>query len=261
MADTGLNKKISGVSVKWWLLGGSAAAVTVWYVYKRQQANASVPADTGTAETDTSGYGDFSAAEGGAYASNYGTPSNYGYLDQTTGQFIGVGGTTTVTGPGTNAAWTQQAAAYLIMHDYDPITVITALGKYITGKPVTQDEYNIVTAAIGSQGLPPDGAPPLTMIPPTQTGGGATTGETLPSPVLTIGARTKSKATLRWTAIPGATSYVIYSHASGRPNLPVGGTHGTTTINVPTGHKQSYDVMAIGPGGKHSGHSNGVYIP
>lgn len=169
MTDTGLNKKISGVPLKWWLLGGTAAAVTVWYVYKRQIAATTVPADTGTGDSSASGYGDFSAASGGAYASNYGTPSNYGYLDQTTGQFIGVGGTTTVTGPGTNGAWTQQAAAYLIMQGYDPITVITALGKYLAGTAVTQSEYNIVTSAIGVEGLPPDGAPPLHMIPATQT--------------------------------------------------------------------------------------------
>src|SRR5882724_7509921 len=104
-----------------------------------------------------SGYGDYS----GAYGGNYQTPSNYGYYDQTTGQFIGLGGTTTVTGPPDNAAWAQETAAYLISQGYDPITVITALGKYLAGNAVTQDEYNIVIAGIGVKGNPPDGAPAL----------------------------------------------------------------------------------------------------
>jgi len=152
-------KKIGGVDLKWWVIGGAGSAIIVWYVYKKQQASAAATAvdttATDTTDPNLSGYGDYS----GAYGGNYQTPSNYGYYDQTTGQFIGLGGTTTVAGPTTNSTWVQAAAAYLINQGYDPITVITALGKYVSSQglaALTQNEYNIVTAAIGIEGQPPE---------------------------------------------------------------------------------------------------------
>jgi hypothetical protein len=231
MADTGFNKKISGVPVKWWLLGGTAAAVTVWYVYKKQQAASATTSDTLPA--DTSGYGDYSAASGVAGGGG-GTPSNYGYYDQTTGQFIGLGGTTTVTGPGNNGAWTQAAAAYLIMQGYDPITVLNALGKYLNGTAVTQTEYNIVTAAIGIEGLPPDGAPTLHMEPPSQT----QTGVLGAAPVLQETAHRTGAAAISWSQTPNATSYHV--HYNGVPIK-------VTTSRAMTVYKSGrYQVFAFG---------------
>jgi len=249
-------KKMAGVDLKWWVIGGVGSAVIVWYVYKKQSANVT-PVDTTETDMSTdpnvSGYGDYS----GAYSSNYQTPSNYGYFDQATGQFIGLGGTTGVTGPSTNAAWSQQAIAYLTNQGYDPVTVTAALGKYLLGYALTQEELNIVTAAIGVEGYPPNSPPPPHLIPPTgQTG----TGTQLATPVLTVTNVTKAKATLRWTPIPGATNYVLYAHVGSKANLPVGGTR-NTTINVPSLHKTAYDVVATGAGHKASGHSNGVYVP
>lgn len=177
---TGLNKRISGIALKWWLLGGTVAAGTVWYVYKRQQASAAATAAQDAAAAQDQ-YGAASDALGGAYASNYGTPSNYGYYDQATGAFIPVGSqqATGIIGIPTNSAWFQQAQAYLVQLGYDPMTVAAALGKYLAGAALTQTELDIARAAIGAEGQPPSPVPAPHLIPPQgQTGGTGGTGGT-----------------------------------------------------------------------------------
>lgn len=166
------------------LVGGGAI------LYYRHQQNAAAAA-TPAAGTDTSGYdtsGDIDPTTGIPYADEgagmdgaYGTtPSALGYYDPTTGQYIGTGvGTSTVTTVSTNAAWAQAAAAYLVNQGYDGATVTAAIGLYLLGAPLTQDQYDIVTAAIGFEGNPPQGAPPPHMASggggTGQSGGGGTT--------------------------------------------------------------------------------------
>jgi hypothetical protein len=152
-------KQIAGVDLKWWILGGSGAAIAVWWAVKRQQAKAAATTDT----TDTTGYDSgFSPVQGV-------TPSLYGYTDPSTGTFIPNvgGGGTVVTAPTTNAQWAQQASSYLVnVLGYDSITVATAFGKWFGNINLTNDEYAIVQAAMTYEGKPPQPYPEPHVAPP-----------------------------------------------------------------------------------------------
>jgi len=228
-------KKIAGVDLKWWVIGGVGSAAIVWYVYKKQAAStAAIPADTST-DPNLSGYGDYSSADGGAYGSNYSTPTNYGYYDQATGQFVGLGGTTVVAGPSTNSAWVQAAAAYLINQGYDPITVIAALGKYVSSQGLTalsQTEYNIVTAAIGIEGQPPE-----TIAPPHLE---SNTGQTTPTTVPAKPRAGKVGNNITWSPVIGATHYHIRDVAGGWAH-----DAGPTVFIITAPRKGSYTVSAV----------------
>jgi hypothetical protein len=64
----------------------------------------------------------------------------------------------------TNAQWTQAAVTQLQQDGYQPMAVLTALGKYINGVAVNANETGIVQAAIAVEGFPPqagkNGNPP-----------------------------------------------------------------------------------------------------
>lgn len=82
----------------------------------------------------------------------------------------GIGGYTS------NAAWSQAAESYLVnTTGADPNTVGNALGKYITGGPVTSDQVAIINQAIAFVGYPPvagpNGFPPSIQTGTTPTGG------------------------------------------------------------------------------------------
>lgn len=158
------NKKIG-------LFGLAAVGgVIIFVLYRRHAANTAT-STTDTTGTDTSGIDP-----------NTGQPySSQAYYDPTTGQYygLGAGGVTSGILPGTqyatnNATWAQASEGYLTNQGFDPATVATALGLYLAGLPLTADQYNIVQAAIGAEGQPPNGAPP-----PQQIGGGGS-GQTPP---------------------------------------------------------------------------------
>jgi len=67
--------------------------------------------------------------------------------------------------PATNDEWRDLAAVLLIARGYNPLTVVNALGKYLEGVQLDAQEQAIVTAAIAAAGPPPQGAPPVTLIP------------------------------------------------------------------------------------------------
>lgn len=147
----------------------------IWY--RKRQATATdttgqdpnaIDPNTGIPYSQESGYGT--------------TPGMLGGYDPLTGGYNpGPGvGLPTVYNP-TNATWATEAETYLTSLGYDPITVGTALGLYLAGKPLSQDEYDIVTAAIGFEGNPPNGAPP----PVLQQGGGGGQGGG-PGPTVTV---------------------------------------------------------------------------
>lgn len=125
------------------IVGGVIGAVVVYVAYKRSKlksASTVVTDPSLAANPDDSYYndGDYSAASGGA---------------------VGVTPTSSFTPSATNATWTQGAATYLQSFGYDGTAVLSAIGKYLNGDALTQDEYDIVQAAIGAEGNPPTGAP------------------------------------------------------------------------------------------------------
>jgi hypothetical protein len=106
---------------------------------------------------------------GGSYG--YGYPNSYPTTQP--GQFT------------SNAAWAQAAEQYMAgQGGGDPVAIGNALGKYITGQPVTPDMQSLIEQAIAFEGYPPvsgpNGFPPsVNTANPGSTG---STGTTVPTP-------------------------------------------------------------------------------
>lgn len=252
---------------KWYWIGGAGGAAII-YFYVRKGSSSSSPTDTSadTSDTDTSdttgyvddgysdsGYGDYSAASGVS-------PSLYGYVDPSTGQLItGVGATSTVTAPGNNAQWAQQAAAYLAQSGYDETSVLAALGIYLAGGSLSSDQLQIVQAAIGVEGYPPSQPPAPHTAPPS----GQSAAKALAAPSLKISARKgtgkKATQTLSWNK--PANTYQFHLYRNGKLWLLLPGTQTTHTV-VHNGYYQivASPVTAGGNVGKYksSPMSNGV---
>jgi hypothetical protein len=147
-----MNKKTKN----WLIIGGvGAAGIVVWYIM-RNRSQAASTTDPTTDPNAADAYGGYGVS---GYGSNI--PSQFGYYDPTTGAYItgsGIPGST-VTAPGTNAEWAQQVEAYLQGLGYDPTAVAAAIGKYLTGQHLSQNQGAIVSAAQAFFGKPPGGAP------------------------------------------------------------------------------------------------------
>jgi len=127
-------------------------------------------------------------ADEASYAGGIGTtPGALGTYNPLTGAYTpGLGTTPVVTSPASNATWEQAAIAQLENLGFDPVAAATAIGLYLQGAPLTADQYQAVAAALGLEGNPPQGAPPI-----VQTGGGGTgnsgngsTGNGITNPVI-----------------------------------------------------------------------------
>jgi hypothetical protein len=206
------------------LIGGAAAVSVIIYAYWKKSSggnssNAAVTADP-SAGIDPS--------TGQPYADEFGAGMNYsgfGFNDPVTGATIGAYGTQTITQVTTNAQWAQAAQAYLVQQGYDPMKVSAAIGKVLSGQPITADEAAIWAAAVGYEGEPPMYVPPLN----TSVPGGQNTGTTIKAPSgLHVTARGKNDIHLAWSAVTGATKgYHVY--INGAYNRAASGTTSTVT--------------------------------
>lgn len=164
---------------KFFLVGGVVAAGLVIYEYRKQKtasatvASASTAAATSTDPTidPTTGIPysdeDYSAAlaSGSAVGSPYGGAANTVNISPVVG---------------TNPGWVQAATAALVALGFDPSSVASALGAYINspGTGLTQDQLNIVQAAIGQEGSPPVAVAAPTLTTPAGQTSTATTSVT-----------------------------------------------------------------------------------
>lgn len=181
-------------------VGGTA--ILGFVVYRRKQSAAAAAAasstDTSGTGTDTTGSGiDLSTTpyDSSSYVSGDGTIVGY---DQYGNPIYGTGaggtgytptGTGVGSGPGTytnNGQWAQAVEQYMGSNGDDAIAA--ALGKYITGQPMTDAQVTIVQSAIAAFNYPPisgsDGYPPnyKTTQPPPGTPGGGTGGTNVKVP-------------------------------------------------------------------------------
>lgn len=188
MAPNEVNKVQEFFHNKWTWIGLGIGGIGVAYYFHKKSAAAttatSATGTTGTADTSgsaadssygayDSGYSPLDYGSGYGYGAYGTTPSAYSY-DPTTGQYEYTG-TLGVTAPSTNVQWTQEAESQLVADGYDGITVAAALGKYVLGAEMTQDQYAIVQAAIALVGPTPQTVPaPRVSPPPSQTPSGPT---------------------------------------------------------------------------------------
>lgn len=193
MADT-VNLFGSQVKKGYVIAGGGVIVIAVgygWYKNRQSAATNASTASTPSAPSTAAGYagvgGDSYPPDGtegdpgdpnstdpasgqtygdeSQFASGYGSLGDTGYGGYSGSAYYppGVtGGYTTYT---TNGQWAQAAESYLTSTaGASEVTVAAALGKYITGQPVSADQMSIIEQAIAFTGQPPqqgtDGYPP-----------------------------------------------------------------------------------------------------
>ena len=159
----GLVKKINipGVGPTSPVVLAAGGAAVVFVAYRWWQASAS--------ETEVADLGADAEAEGvvgGDYAvGTYDAPTTqYSGGEFTVGDIT----ETITTAPGTDAAWVQQAIEYLGGLGWDGAKAALALGRYLDRKPLTDAEADIVVAAKGILGNPPQSGdlPILSVVTP-----------------------------------------------------------------------------------------------
>lgn len=208
-------------------IGVAAVIIAAAYYYRSRQAASSEPY-TPSAEIDPqTGYPYGSPEDQAALAALSG--STIGQMDSSSwvgGQTIGYDqygnpvygqGGGGVPGSFTNnAQWTQAAEAYMGSDGNDAIAA--ALGKYITGQPLTDTQVTTVQSAIASQGYPPIAGP--TGFPPsyhTQEAPSPSAKPRAKNPVPGLEADPKyTQIDVHWRVLPNATSYVVKLHDNGR---------------------------------------------
>ena len=164
---------------------GLLGLLGIMYYRSRQAKAASATAGANTGIDPATGYTYGTAEDATALAaqSSYITP---------TGGGGGGGGGTGNTGFTSNGQWAQAAEQYMQAEGLivDASALSSALGKYITGKPASETDINLINQAIAFQGYPPvagpsgyppsintapvqppptDTTPPPTETPPTNT--------------------------------------------------------------------------------------------
>lgn len=153
----------------------------------------------------------------------------------------GTGSTTQPSGdrPVTNAQWSQLAASQLSASDRWTYTdIVSALGNFLSGTPLSNAQQEIVRAARAVAGEPPEGYHviipggnvPLTVAP---TGVSATA--------------TVSAMKVSFTPVPGAVTYNVYrSNTTGASSVPSGTGSSSPIDLVGLTPNTSYTVQVAG---------------
>lgn len=249
------------------MIGAAAGVGILFYVYWSRTG--------GTGGGDPSGIDPDAGMDpytGLPYSDQFGFGSGYsgiGVYDPGTGGTIGGGyGGQIVTGATTNAMWSQAAIAYMETHGYEGNAVSNALGKVLTGRPLTVDELNIFNAARAVQGEPPQAYPLIQMVgtqPPGTTnppGSPYKPGKSLPAPTgLRLIGSSKTGISVSWKPVTGAKGYAVYivqdSAGGGTPRgIRQRGSVVYTSITengLQPGKRYRFDVHAIGGDNQTSG--------
>lgn len=124
----------------------------------------------------------------------------------------------------TNSQWTQYASTQLSQASdtWSYGTIVAALGAFIANRALTTAQQEIVQAAIGLAGYPPEGS--HVIIP------GGNTKVTVAPTGLAVTSTTTTTAVLSWSPVAGAQSYRAYRSGA---STNVGSTDApNTTITV-----------------------------
>jgi hypothetical protein len=244
MADGKVNVPIIGETNKSTLLIAGLAGVTalgwaLWKDKKTKKAAAAVPASA-TAQSAAAG-----AASGYGYGAYAYQPYGYGYGPEGLGAYggqgdygygyYGAGEPVNEEVPGaaaTNAQWSEAAMTALTSAGWAATDVLTALGLYITGSPVSATQQQIIQAAIAAEGYPPSpgasGYPPAINTAPAtgQTGTSTATGNPQNQSGVVSGLSGKTK-TMNVTTTNAGITWVGPGGLS--PGFQTGSIHSSTT--------------------------------
>lgn len=229
-----VNKKVLIV------VGGSAAAFVGWRYWQARKAASYTEGDT--TAPDYTDPGTIPAVDGAYQSDNsYGFGGSSGGTDSGTVDSYGFHGTT-------NDQWTQYATTQLVASDKWSYTdIVTALGKYLSSKPLSTMEVDIVQAAIAVAGYPPVGSHPV--IPASSS-----SSVSLPAPAgLKATNVTASSVTLSWSSVAGAAEYVVR-----RGGTEVSSPTSTSAVVTGLAAKTTYafSVAAVGTDNKEGSSSS-----
>lgn len=220
------------------LVVGAAAAFVGWRYY---QARSGAGTDEAEAPSDF--------ADGGLPPGVIGAvPPNNAYGGDTgdTGD-VGDGHGAT---PTTNAAWANQAATQLSQSETWSYTdIVTALGAYLAGIPLSTGQQAIVRAAIAIAGYPPVGT--HSIVP------GGNTPITIAPSGFTATATGPSTASLSAGAVAGAASYRAYRNGT------VAGTSSSPSFTIGSltaGSTSSWSMRAVSASGEEGPSSSSVSL-
>lgn len=216
MADDVNVPKVGKLDKKYVVPIVAAAVAFVGYRYWKARQDVG----TGDAPADP-GYEDMSGGLGPGVT----RPDNdYGLPDDT-----GTGAATSGFRGTTNSQWTEYVSDRLQQDDrWSYSTIAVALGNFLTAKPTTTEQQQIVQAAIGIAGYPPVSGYGL-------VSGGNTAITVAPTGV--TASTTPSAMRVSFTPVAGAASYNVY-----RSN-----TTGATNVASGTGASSPIDVVGLSP--------------
>jgi len=197
MADGKVNVPIIGETNKSTLFIASLAGITAlgWAWWKQHKsAEAAKTAATTAATTTASSMSPYGYGYGyGAYAFQ---PYGYGYGPEGLGAYGGSGdygygyygagepvNEEVPAAAATNAQWSEAAMTALTAAGWSGSDVLTALGLYLTGAPVSSTQAGIIQAAIAAEGYPP--APGASGYPPA-INQSSSTGQSSTTPAGTV---------------------------------------------------------------------------
>jgi hypothetical protein len=248
-----------------YMVGGGLVLIVgiAWYRSKNAGAasTSSAPASADTSQIDpATGFAYGSPEDAAALAQQASYVSAGGGVAGGGGSPIFNSGGTTAAAYTTNGQWSQAAEDYLVntVHSGTNADLIgNALGKYITGQPLTTDQVGIVEQAIAFTGYPPvngpSGYPPsyrtaATPVPtPTPVPG------TPHAPTGLHAARVdRTGISLGWTSVAGARGYTVY--LDGKQLQTV--TYNSEYVHdLKPGTRHTLSVATLGANGKLSGKS------
>ena len=271
MADT-VNLFGSQVKKGYVIAGGAVIVIAVgygWWKNKQQaaQTGSSTPANTAAASTPAPSYaagGDPYPPDGttgntadpnstdpasgqtygdeGQFASGYGALGYGSYDGYGGGAYYPPGVTGSQVTYTSNAQWAQAAEQYLTgTPGANANTVAAALGKYLTGQPVTSDQAAVIDQAIGFTGYPPvqgpDGYPPNIQTAaagsPPPSGGSGTAPSSAPGGLAV--SPNPGGFTARWSGVNGASGYELVIVGAGGKGTGTSSYDRTTSATSATG--------------------------
>jgi hypothetical protein len=235
---------------------GLGAAFVGWRYYVARQSAAADDTTTPTENPDFDAEGDPSSVLGAVSPTNsYGLTE--GDTDDDTNTVDGYGFTGT-----TNSEWTQYVTTQLEQSDtWSYSDIVAALGQYLANGPLTTLQKQIVQSGIALGGFAPVGSHTIISQPvtrPTQ----APTG-------LHVVSKTSSGVTIGYSAVAGATQYVVYRSkvAKGAKPTTVGGVNAgeSPTTQIPVGGLSpssyyAFAVRAMSADGSHGPESTPIVV-
>jgi hypothetical protein len=164
----------------------------------------------------------------------------------------------------TNAEWYTAAVEYLVgTGGFEFAFTTVTLGKFLARRELTAAEADLVQAAKGAMGEPPQGGPwPIIRVTGPAAPSTPTAPTTLAAPVLRFGAGDPRNTyyQLSWTKVPGAQRYLVKRERGPGVNPIYGMQTGTTRRVGPLQRRwvYQYRVQAQATGKASSPWSNPV---